>query len=27
MKNLGIVNKILGMQIHRDKKDRKIWLS
>ena len=27
MKDLGPANKILGMQIHRDKKDRKIWLS
>ena len=27
MKDLGPVNKILGMQIHRDRKNRKIWLS
>ncbi|RDX94063.1 hypothetical protein CR513_23597, partial [Mucuna pruriens] len=27
MKDLGPTNKILGMQIHRDKKDREIWLS
>lgn len=27
MKDLGPANKILGMQIHRDRKDRKIWLS
>jgi len=27
MKDLGSANKILGMQIHRDRKDRKIWLS
>ena len=27
MKDLGPANKILEMQIHRDRKDRKIWLS
>ena len=27
MKDLGPANKILGMQIHRDRKNRKIWLS
>ncbi|KAH9684888.1 Integrase catalytic domain-containing protein [Citrus sinensis] len=27
MKNLGPANKILGMQIHRDKNNKKIWLS
>ncbi|KAE8665844.1 Retrovirus-related Pol polyprotein from transposon TNT 1-94 [Hibiscus syriacus] len=27
MKDLGSTNKILGMQIHRDKSNRKIWLS
>lgn len=27
MKDLGPANKILGMQIHRDRKYRKIWLS
>ncbi|RDX94488.1 hypothetical protein CR513_23119, partial [Mucuna pruriens] len=27
MKDLGPANKILGMQIHRDRKDRKVWLS
>src|ERR1044072_1031968 len=27
MKDLGPENKILWMQIHRDKKDRRIWLS
>jgi len=27
MKDLGSANKILGIQIHRDRKDRKIWLS
>ncbi|KAH9746316.1 hypothetical protein KPL70_004379 [Citrus sinensis] len=27
MKDLGPANKILGMQIHRDKNNRKIWLS
>ncbi|KAE8716977.1 cytochrome P450 71A9-like [Hibiscus syriacus] len=27
MKDLGSVNKILGMQIHRDRSNRKIWLS
>ncbi|GKB91737.1 retrovirus-related pol polyprotein from transposon TNT 1-94 [Tanacetum coccineum] len=27
MKDLGLVNKILGMQIHRDRVSRKIWLS
>ncbi|KAH9734881.1 Integrase catalytic domain-containing protein [Citrus sinensis] len=27
MKDLGPVNKILGMQIHRDRNNRKIWLS
>jgi len=27
MKDLGPANKILGMQIHRDRNDRKIWLS
>ena len=27
MKDLGPANKILGMQIHRDKSKRKIWLS
>ncbi|GKD38045.1 retrovirus-related pol polyprotein from transposon TNT 1-94 [Tanacetum coccineum] len=27
MKDLGPVNRILGMQIHRDKVSRKIWLS
>nr|KYP47187.1 Retrovirus-related Pol polyprotein from transposon TNT 1-94 [Cajanus cajan] len=27
MKGLGPANKILGMQIHRDRKNRKIWLS
>ena len=27
MKDLGPANKILGMQINRDRKDRKIWLS
>jgi len=27
MKDLGPANKILGMKIHRDKNDRKIWLS
>src|ERR1044072_3181634 len=27
MKDLGPANKILGMQIHRDRKDRRIWLS
>jgi len=26
-KDLGPANKILGMQIHRDRKDMKIWLS
>jgi len=27
MKDLGPTNKILGMQIHLDRNDRKIWLS
>ena len=27
MKDLGPANKILGMQIHRDRRDRKVWLS
>ncbi|KAE8718737.1 hypothetical protein F3Y22_tig00109992pilonHSYRG00051 [Hibiscus syriacus] len=27
MKDLGSTNKILGMQIHRDRSNRKIWLS
>ncbi|KAA0060044.1 Gag-Pol [Cucumis melo var. makuwa] len=27
MKDLGLANKILGMQIHRDINNRKIWLS
>ncbi|KAE8680428.1 putative Double Clp-N motif-containing P-loop nucleoside triphosphate hydrolases superfamily protein [Hibiscus syriacus] len=27
MKDLGSVNKIIGMQIHRDKSNRKIWFS
>ncbi|GJY89529.1 retrovirus-related pol polyprotein from transposon TNT 1-94 [Tanacetum coccineum] len=27
MKGLGLANKILGMQIHRDRVSRKIWLS
>ena len=27
MKDLGSANKILGMQIHRDRDNRKIWLS
>ncbi|KAE8672007.1 macrophage erythroblast attacher-like isoform X1 [Hibiscus syriacus] len=27
MKDLGSANKIIGMQIHRDKSNRKIWLS
>lgn len=27
MKDLGPVNKILGMQIYRDRSNRKIWLS
>ncbi|KAE8726848.1 hypothetical protein F3Y22_tig00005974pilonHSYRG00145 [Hibiscus syriacus] len=27
MKNLGSTNKILGIQIHREKSNRKIWLS
>jgi len=27
MKDLGLANKILGMQIHRDRNNRKIWLS
>ena len=27
MKDLGQANKILGMQIHRDRSNRKIWLS
>ncbi|KAE8656956.1 D-glycerate 3-kinase [Hibiscus syriacus] len=27
MKELGSTNKILGMQIHRDRSNRKIWLS
>lgn len=27
IKDLGLTNKILGMQIHRDRKDRKIWIS
>ncbi|KAL4271938.1 hypothetical protein GQ457_13G028490 [Hibiscus cannabinus] len=27
MKDLGPANKILGMQIHRDRSNRKIWLS
>ena len=27
IKDLGPVNKILGMQIHRDRNQRKIWLS
>ncbi|KAH9672574.1 hypothetical protein KPL70_017783 [Citrus sinensis] len=27
MKDLGPVNKILGIQIHRDRNNRKIWLS
>ena len=27
MKDLGPTNKILGMQIHRDRSNRKIWLS
>ncbi|KAH9699198.1 Integrase catalytic domain-containing protein [Citrus sinensis] len=27
MKDLGLANKILGMQIHRDKNNKKIWLS
>ncbi|KAH9655417.1 Integrase catalytic domain-containing protein [Citrus sinensis] len=27
MKDLGPANKILGMQIHRDRNNRKIWLS
>ena len=27
MKDLGLTNKILGMQIHRDRNNKKIWLS
>ncbi|KAH9689118.1 Integrase catalytic domain-containing protein [Citrus sinensis] len=27
MKDLGLANKILGMQIHRDRNNRNIWLS
>ena len=27
MKDLGLANKILGMQIYRDRNNRKIWLS
>ena len=27
MKDLRPANKILGIQIHRDRKDRKIWFS
>ena len=27
MKDLGVANKILRMQIHREKQSRKIWLS
>ena len=27
MKDLGPANKILGMQIHQDRNNRKIWLS
>jgi len=27
IKDLGLANKNLGMQIHKDKKDKKIWLS
>ena len=27
MKDLGLANKILEMQIYRDRKDMKIWLS
>ena len=27
MKDLGLANKILGLQIHRDRGNRKIWLS
>ncbi|KAE8704522.1 hypothetical protein F3Y22_tig00110450pilonHSYRG00548 [Hibiscus syriacus] len=27
MKNLGVANKILGMEIHRDNGSRKLWLS
>jgi hypothetical protein len=27
MKDLGIVRKILGMEIHRDKEARKLWVS
>jgi hypothetical protein len=27
MKDLGLANKILGMQIHQDRKDRKVCLS
>ena len=27
MKNLGAVKKILGIEIHRDKGSRKLWLS
>ena len=27
MKDLGPANKILGMQNHRDRQSRKIWLS
>ena len=27
MKDLGLANKILGMQIHRDRSNKKIWLT
>ena len=27
MKDLGVANKILGMEIHRDRGARKIWVS
>ena len=27
MKDLGVVKKILGMEIRRDKEARKLWLS
>ena len=27
MKDLGVAKQILGMEIHRDKKNGKLWLS
>nr|ABN05761.1 hypothetical protein MtrDRAFT_AC148775g34v2 [Medicago truncatula] len=27
MKDLGVAKKILGMEIHRDKSARKLWVS